>query len=184
MSPAFDSPVLLGEGHDVSAFDCGVESEALNVFLKRHALQNQRNNSARTFVATKIGTSEVVGYYSLCAASVDFEQTPERIRKGLARHEVPLILIARLAVDLNCKGQGLGPSLLQDAFGRFMKAQEAIGARALLAHAKDDSAKAFYEKWGFVSTEGLPLHLYILTKDIKASLAGARDSKGNFEIEK
>ncbi len=168
MNPPFDRPVLLAEAHDVTAFDCGVD--ALNTFLKSHALQNQRNNSARTFVSTRAGSSEVVGFYSLCAASVDFEQTPDRIRKGLARHEVPLVLLARLAVDERCKGQGLGASLLQDAFYRFIKAQEAIGARALLAHAKDDSAKAFYEKWGFVSTEGLPLHLYILTKQIKANL--------------
>ena len=168
MNGAYQPPVLLTEEHDVSSFDCGIE--ALNTFLKSHALQNQRNNSARTFVSTRIGTSEVVGFYSLSAASVDFEQTPERIRKGLARHEVPLVLLARLAVAESCKGQGLGPSLLQDAFLRFMKAQEVIGARALLAHAKDASAKAFYEKWGFVSTEGLPLHLYILTKNIKAVL--------------
>lgn len=168
MSVRFQSPVLLSESHDVSSFDCGVD--ALNAFLKNHALQNQRNNSARTFVSTRAGSYEVVGFYSLCAASVEFEQTPERIRKGLARHEVPLILLARLAVDVSCKGHGLGASLLQDAFFRFMKAQEVVGARALLAHAKDESAKAFYEKWGFVSTDGLPLHLYILTKQIKATL--------------
>ena len=168
MNVAYQRPVLLTEDHDVSTFDCSIE--ALNTFLKSHALQNQRNNSARTFVSTRIGTSEVVGFYSLCAASVDFEQTPERIRKGLARHEVPLVLLARLAVAESCKGQDLGASLLQDAFLRFMRAQEVIGARALLAHAKDASAKAFYEKWGFVSTEGLPLHLYILTKNIKAVL--------------
>jgi len=168
MSAEFQSPVPLSEEHDVGFFDCGVD--ALNTFLKNHALQNQRNNSARTFVTTRTGTPEVVGFYSLCAASVDFEQTPERIRKGLARHEVPLVLLARLAVDASCKGKGLGASLLQDAFLRFMTVQESIGARALLAHAKDDSAKAFYEKWGFASTEGLPLHLYILTKQIKATL--------------
>jgi len=168
MSAPFQSPVLLSEEHDVSSFDCGVES--LNTFLKSYALQNQGSNSARTFVSVRTGTLEVVGFYSLCAASVDFEQTPERIRKGLPRHEVPLVLLARLAVDVSCKGQGLGASLLQDAFLRFMKAQEAIGARALLAHAKDTSAKSFYEKWGFVSTEGLPLHLYILTKQIKMTL--------------
>ena len=168
MNGAYQRPVLLTEDHDVSTFDCGIEP--LNTFLKSHALQNQRNNSARTFVSTRTGTSEVVGFYSLSAASVDFEQTPERIRKGLARHEVPLVLLARLAVAESCKGQGLGASLLQDASLRFMKAQEVIGARALLAHAKDASAKAFYEKWGFVSTEGLPLHLYILTKNIRAVL--------------
>lgn len=82
------------------------------------------------------------------------------------------MLLARLAVDSTCQKMGLGPSLLMDAFGRFMTVQESIGARALLAHAKDDDAKAFYEKWGFVSTEGLPLHLYILTKNIKATLGG------------
>jgi GNAT superfamily N-acetyltransferase len=169
MNGAYQRPVLLTEDHDVASYDCGIE--ALNTFLQSHALQNQRNNSARTFVSTRTGTSEVVGFYSLSAASVDFEQTPERIRKGLARHEVPLVLLARLAVAESCKGQGLGGSLLQDAFLRFLKAQEVIGARALLAHAKDAAAMAFYEKWGFVSTEGLPLHLYILTKNIKATLS-------------
>ncbi|MDR3692015.1 MAG: GNAT family N-acetyltransferase [Fimbriimonas sp.] len=181
MSASFERPVLLSEEHDVDSFDCGVE--ALNTFLKHHALQNQRNNSARTFVATRTDSREVVGFYSLCAASVDFEQTPERIRKGLARHEVPLVLLARLAVDTNCKGQGLGASLLQDAFLRFMNVQETIGARALLAHAKDAPAKAFYEKWGFVSTEGLPFHLYILTKTITTTLqagGGKGQSPGTY----
>lgn len=168
MSAVFERPALLTDDHVVNSFDCGVE--ALNTFLKSHALQNQRNNSARTFVSVRTGSREVAGFYTLCAASVEFEQTPERIRKGLARHEVPLVLLARLAVDSGCKGQGLGASLLQDAFFRFMKVQEVVGARALLAHAKDESAKAFYEKWGFVSTEGLPLHLYILTKQIKSNL--------------
>lgn len=168
MSQRFLTPVLLSETHHVSEFDCGVD--ALNTFLRSHALQNQKNNSARTYVTTVSETHTVAGYYSLCAASVEFEQTPDRIRKGLARHEVPLVLLARLAVDAEYKGLGLGASLLQDAFRRFIVAQDVIGARALLAHAKDDSAKAFYEKWGFMSTEGLPFHLYILTKQIKATL--------------
>jgi GNAT superfamily N-acetyltransferase len=164
----FQRPERLAENHLLDGFDCGVE--ALNVFLKRYALQNQKSNAARTFVATRSETTEVVGFYSLCAASVEFEQTPDRIRKGLARHEVPVILLARLGVDRNEQGKGLGVSLLLDAFARFMTAQETIGARALLAHAKDESAKAFYERWGFASSEGLPLHLYLLTKDIKATL--------------
>ena len=170
MSAAFERPVLLNAGYDVASFSCG--KDALDLFIKNHALQNQSNNSARTFVSTRQDSKEVVGYYSLSAASVEYEQTPERIRKGLARHEVPLVLLARLAVDSTCKKMGLGPSLLIDAFGRFMTVQESIGARALFAHAKDDDAKAFYEKWGFVSTEDLPLHLYILTKNIKATLGG------------
>ena len=170
MSATFERPVLLTASHDVASFACG--KDALDSFIKNHAFQNQSNNSARTFVSTRLNSNEVVGYYSLCAASVEYEQTPERIRKGLARHEVPLVLLARLAVDSTCQKMGLGPSLLMDAFGRFLTVQETIGARALLAHAKDDDAKAFYEKWGFVSTDGLPLHLYILTKNIKATLGG------------
>lgn len=168
MSVKFERPILLTSGHDVASFTCG--KDALDLFIKNHALQNQSNNSARTFVSTRLSSNQVVGYYSLCAASVEYEQTPERIRKGLARHEVPLVLLARLAVDSTCQGMGLGPSLLMDVFGRFMTVQESIGARALFAHAKDDDAKAFYEKWGFVSNDGLPLHLYILTKQIKATL--------------
>ena len=168
MTESFERPVLLTASHDLTAFSCG--KDPLDAFIRKRALQNQSNNSARTFVTTRTGSSVVVGYYSLCAASVEYDQTPERIRKGLARHEVPLVLLARLAVDSSCQGMGLGASLLIDAFGRFLTAQESIGARALLAHAKDEDAKAFYEKWGFVATESLPLHLHILSKDIRASL--------------
>jgi GNAT superfamily N-acetyltransferase len=115
-------------------------------------------------------TGTVVGYYSLCAASVEYQLTPERIRNGLARHQVPLILLARLAVDHRYKGMGIGTTLLQDAFRRFAAAQGVIGARALIAHAKDAEAKAFYEKWGFIANDDLPFHLYLLTKDILATL--------------
>jgi GNAT superfamily N-acetyltransferase len=162
-------PEPLNATHEVSSFDCGVEP--LNDFLQRHAKQNERNRSARTFVVAN-DTGAVRGFYSLCAASVGYELTPERVRKGLARHDVPLVLLARLAVDKRCQGMGLGSRLLLDAFGRFLQAQETIGARALLAHAKDDSTRGFYLRWGFVATEGLPFHLYLLTKDIEASLSG------------
>ena len=166
MKSAFGAVELLDPTHDVGGFDCGIEP--LIVFLRRYALTNGRNGSARTFVVCREGA--VVGYYSLCAASVAFEQTPARIRKGLARHEVPLVLLARLAVDRSAQGQGLGFSLLLDAFARFLRVQESIGARGLLAHAKDDAAKAFYEKWGSVAAEGLPYHLYVLTKDVQETL--------------
>jgi len=172
MTKKFEGPTILTGSHNTSKFDC--EVDALNTFVKQYALQNQKNDSARTFVATLAETTQVVGFYSLCAASMGFDRTPDRVHKGLARHDVPLVLLARLAVDKNFKGQGLGISLLLDAFGRFIRAQETIGARALLAHAKDDSAKAFYERWGFIFHEELPFHLYILTKDIRATLAASK----------
>lgn len=155
----------MNKAHEVESFDCG--SAPLNAFLKRFALQSQGSDAARTFVATQDG--RVVGYYSLCAASVGYEETPERIRKGLAKHPIPMILLARLAVDRSCQGEGLGSGLLLDAFGRFLTAQPSIAAWGLLAHAKDDSAKAFYERWGFSASDGFPYHLYLLTKDIRAT---------------
>lgn len=153
--------------HRTGAFDCG--NPALDTFLKRFPSQNQRNDSARTFVVSRGGA--VVGYYSLCAASSVYETTPEKIRKGLARHSVPLVLLARLAVDRSAQGEGLGSSLLLDAFARFLSVQGSIAAKALLAHAKEDAAKAFYERWGFQSTDDLPYHLFISAPDIRASLA-------------
>lgn len=96
---------------DASAFDCGVE--ALNDYLKKFALQNHSNLSAKTFVALR--ERKIAGYYSLAMASADRAEPPERVTKGLARHPVPMLLIARLAVDRMEKGQGLGKELMKDA---------------------------------------------------------------------
>jgi predicted N-acetyltransferase YhbS len=106
--PLLNSLVPLEARHDVSAFDCGVP--ALNTFLKKLALQNQRSQAARTYVATRGET--VVGYYTLAAASVRREESPARVAKGLAAHPVPVILLARLAVDAAEKGKGPGAGLL------------------------------------------------------------------------
>ena len=99
-----NSPMALEERHDVSAFDRDVA--ALNSYLKKFALQNQRSQSARTYVATR--GECVVSYYTLAAASARREETPARVAKGLAAHPVPVILLARLAVDASEKGRGLG----------------------------------------------------------------------------
>lgn len=161
-------PELLTEAHDVSSFDCG--NEALNRFLQRYALQNQRNQSARTYVALR-GETYVIGYYSLAAASAEHETVPARIAKGLAQHPVPLTLLARLAVDQEEQGSGIGAGLLKDALKRFLQAQAIIAARALVVHAKDDQAVEFYQHFGFVPSPLDPYHLYLMTKDIHACLA-------------
>ncbi len=108
----------------------------------------------------------VVGYYALAAASVEREEAPERVRKGLARHPIPVILLARLAVDHREQGKGLGAALLKDALIRAAGAADEIGARAVLVHAKDDDARAFYERFDFDPSPTDPLHLFLLTKDI------------------
>ncbi len=160
------SPVPLSAGHDLSGFDCGLP--ALNDYLKKYALQNHQNQSARTYVATRGG--RVAGYYTLAAGSVQREETPARISKGLARHPVPIILLARLAVDREEQGKGLGAALLKDALLRAAQAADLIGCRAVLVHAKDKAAQAFYRRYGFEPSPVDELHLYLLMKDLKASL--------------
>src|SRR6266550_4603857 len=123
--PPLNSPIPLDARHDLSAFDCAVP--ALNTYLKKFALQNQQNQSARTYVATR--DDSVVGYYTLAAASARREETPARVAKGLAAHPVPVILLARLAVDGSEKGKGLGAGLLRDALLRAVQAADIIGCR-------------------------------------------------------
>lgn len=164
--PPLDSPVPLDAGHDLSLFDCGVP--ALNNYLQKFALQNQRSHSARTYVATR--GRRVVGYYTLAAASARREETPARVAKGLAGHPVPVILLARLAVDASEKGAGLGAGLLKDALLRTVAAADIVGCRAVMVHAKDEAAKAFYQRFGFVPAPSDPFRLFLLMKDIRASL--------------
>jgi len=159
-------PEPLGAHHDTSAFDCGYP--ALNTFLARFALVNQATGAARTYVALR--GVRVVGYYSLAAASAEPERTAPRVAKGLARHAIPLTLLARLAVDRSEQRAGLGKALLKDAIKRHLQAQTIIGSRALVAHAKDERAAAFYARHGFQPSPTDPLHLYLLTKDMKKTL--------------
>ncbi len=166
-------PVALDKSHDLSPFDCGVE--ALNDYLRKNAYQNHQNRAARTYVATR-GT-RVVGYYSLAAGSVSRDETPQRVAQGLGQYPVPVIIFARLGVDLSEKGQGLGKALLKDALLRASQASDMVGCRAILTHAKDESAKNFYSKFGFESSPVNELHLYLLMKDIK-KIIGA-DAGGN-----
>lgn len=161
-----NSPVLLTRVHDRSAFDCGVP--ALNDYLKQYALQNQRKNAARTYVATR--GNRVVGYYTLAYGSVSLAEAPPSVKAGLAKYPIPVILLARLAVDVAERGQGLGAGLLKDALLRTMQAAEIAGLRAMLVHARDDAARAFYEKFGFEPSPIDAYHLFLKVSDIIASL--------------
>ena len=110
----------------------------------------------------------VVGFHTLVVGEVSPEQAPERIRKGLARHPIPLMVLARLAVAVDHQGQGLGAALLKDAIGRTLAAANIAGIRALAVHAKDERARGFYELFGFRPSPIDPLHLYVLLKDLHA----------------
>ena len=163
---ALKAPVLLESSHDTSRFDCGVEP--LNEYLVKFAYINNQNRSARTYVATR--NQQVVGYYTLTPGSIIRENVPKRVSKGLANHPVPVIIIARLAVDIADRGKGLGKGLLRNAFIRILRASDIIGGRAVLVHAKDVKAKAFYEHFGFESSPIDQFHLYLLLKDIKKTV--------------
>jgi GNAT superfamily N-acetyltransferase len=165
--PGFSTVEKLAANHDFDRFDCG--KEPLNHFLQRHALINQAANAARTYVACGDG-NVVVGYYSLAVGAVEHASAPGRVTRGLARHPVPVMLLARLAVDETVQGSGLGKALLKDALLRTAQAAEIAGIRALLVHAKDDEAKAWYERFDFKPGPTDPYHLFLLMKDIKALL--------------
>jgi GNAT superfamily N-acetyltransferase len=151
----------LAASDHVDAFDCG--QPALNQFLQRYALLNQRANSAQSYVCVQGET--VVGYYSLVVGSVEHLAAPTRVSKGLARHPVPVMLLGRLAVDRAHQGQGLGKALLKDALLRTSQAAEIAGIRCLLVHAKDMAARRWYERWDFDASPTDPYHLYLMLKD-------------------
>lgn len=151
----------------VEAFDCG--QAALNQFLQRYALVNQKAGGALTYVCCR--DDVVVGFYSLAVGSVDPQAAPARVTKGLARHPVPVMILARLAVDRGHQGRGLGRALLKDALLRTAQAADIAGIRCLLAHAKDDAARSWYQSWDFESSPSDPHHLILMLKDLRKLLS-------------
>ena len=168
MNAGYEPVRKLGAADAVESFDCG--QAALNQFLQRYALVNQKAHSAQTYVCC-LGT-QVVGFYSLSVGSVDVADAPTRVAKGLARYPVPVMILARLAVSLDHQGKGLGRALLKDALLRTAQAADIAGIRCLVVHAKDDTARQWYASWEFESSQTDGYHLYLLLKDIKAMLVG------------
>lgn len=151
----------------MDGFDCG--QVALNQFLQRYALVNQKANSAQTYVCCQ--GDVVVGFYSLVVGSVDPQAAPSRVMKGLARHPVPVMILARLAVDKEHQRKSLGKALLKDALLRTAQAADIAGIRSLLVHAKDDVARRWYASWEFEPSPTDPYHLFLMLKDLKNLLA-------------
>lgn len=149
--------------HNVEAFDCG--KEELNRFLKRFALANQQAYSAQTYVAARNG--RVVGYYSLAVGGVEHEAAPSRVSKGLARHLIPVMVLARLAVDQSEQGTGIGKGLFKDALLRTAAAADIAGVRALFVTAKDEDAKRFYERYNLDPGPADPMQFFLVMKDLK-----------------
>lgn len=157
----------LQRDHAVETLKCGVAE--LNHFLQRFALINQKNGTSQTYVGLVDQT--VVGYHSLAFGHVAHEHAPQRVTKGLSHHPIPIILLARLAVDREWQGQGIGSGLLKDAMMRTLNAADIAGIRALTVHAKNEKARGFYEHFDFIPSPSDPLHLFILLKDVRRMIA-------------
>jgi GNAT superfamily N-acetyltransferase len=164
--PPLSKVELLISEHDLSQFDCGKHA-SLTDWLKRFARMNQASGDTRTYVVHR--NLRVVGYYSLAPGSISRKEATTRASKS-APEPIPIVLLARLAVDRAEQGQGLGSALLKDALQRAYAGAEIIGGRAILVHAIDADAAAFYRKYGFESCPGLELHLMLLMKDLRAML--------------
>ncbi|MCP3463091.1 GNAT family N-acetyltransferase [Bradyrhizobium sp. CCGUVB23] len=153
----------LDRNHAVEPFTCG--QPELDRFLIRHALQAQQSNSSQTYVA--VADQEVIGFYTIVAGEVHHANAPERVVKGMPRHPIPLLVLARLAVHTSMQGRRIGSGLLLDALGRTLQVADVVGIRALAVHAKDDEAAAFYRHFGFVPSPTDPRHLFMIIKDIR-----------------
>lgn len=153
--------------HDVAAFDCG--NAMLDRWLVRNAGQSERRDAARTFVALSGGTA-VIGYYSLVAGQIEQEKATPSVIRGLSRHfPVPVVILARLAVDRRSQGQGVGPRLLANALERICSAAEDVAVRAVLVHAVDERAARFYERFGFRANTTTPRTLMVTLAELRAA---------------
>jgi GNAT superfamily N-acetyltransferase len=162
----------ISKRHNREVFDCG--EAALNDFLRRYARKNHELGGAKTFLAIDDADNEsILGFYSLSPASIDYARTPEIARRGLARYEVPAFRLARLAVDRERQGQGLGGQLLLAAGRRCLLVSAEVGGVALLIDAKNERVAAWYAGYGAVPMRDAPLSLVLPLRTIEAALQAA-----------
>lgn len=163
---AYSRPEPLRGKHDLADFRCG--DGALDNWLHRHSRHAEAAGSARTFVSTD--GKRVVGYYALAIGQVEPDDATERLRKGQPlKRPVPVLILARLAVDQGHRDKGLGRSLLQDALLRCAAVAESVGVRAVVAHA-NENANSFYDRFGFEASPTDPLHRILLMADLRRFL--------------
>jgi len=152
--------VSLGKHHDRAAFDCG--DADLNLYAQRYARQNHESGGAKCFVSTPTDPpTRILGFYTLSPASIDNARTPALAKKGLARYDVPVFRLGRLAVDRTVQGRGLGGALLLRAGERCIRVASEVGGVAMLIDAKSERAAQWYEGYGAVALLDAPLSLVL-----------------------
>lgn len=159
----YSLPRPIAADDDTSGFGSGEPS--LDEYLRKRALANHVQGASRCFVTCR--ASRVAGYYALASASVQHRDVAGKVRRNMP-DPVPVILLSRLAVDRSEQGAGLGRNLLRDAILRSVAAAEIVGVRALLVHALNDTARAFYTHFDFDPSPTDPHHLLLLMRDARA----------------
>ncbi|RKR74935.1 GNAT family N-acetyltransferase [Frondihabitans australicus] len=167
---AFRRPRPVTAADDTSSFDCG--NTSLTSWLQIRAIRNEKGGASRTFVSVDAESGDIAGYYCLAASSLRPDDAVGALRRNMP-DPIPVILIGRAATDLRFRGLGLGASLLQDAVLKSIEASRLVGARAIIVHAVDDAAVAFYEHFGFALMPGSARCLYMLLADAEATLLAA-----------
>lgn len=154
------SEAPIAKSHDRAAFECG--DADLDLYLRKFARQNHESGGAKCFVAAPDDApSRILGFYTLSPASLDYARTPALAKKGLARYDVPVFRLGRLAVDRRFHGRGLGGALLLRAAHRCLRVVEDVGGVALLIDAKNERAARWYESYGSLRLEDTPLSLVL-----------------------
>jgi GNAT superfamily N-acetyltransferase len=167
----FSPAKLLGPEHQLEGFGCGKPS--LDRWLKRHGLENQEANISRTYVTCADGTNEVAGFHSLAMSSVEPDRVPAEVTFPAVKYPIPVMLLARLAVDTRHQRRKLGSAMLRDALLRTLSASRQAGVVAMLVHALDDDAANWYAEKGFSPSAIDPLHLFLSLATIQAALMAA-----------
>jgi len=163
---ALRAPEPLNEDHRVDAFASGAAT--LDAWLSRKARANQASGASRTYVLCR--GRRVVGFYALAAGSVSHDLSPRKLRQNMP-DPVPVVVLGRLAIDASEQGNGLGRALLRDAVLRITAAAHEVGIAAIVAHALNDRAKAFYLRYGFTETVIEPMTLFARIRDVKATMS-------------
>ncbi len=156
-------PEPLTQDHQVSQFNCG--NDTLNEWLKKRALKNQERGASRTFVISS--RRRVMGYYALASGSVERRAVPSAVSRNMPE-PIPVTVLGRLAIDVECQGQRLGSALLKDAMLRTVAVSKNIGIRGILVHAISNEAKAFYAQYGFTESPIDPMMLILSVVNMKS----------------
>ncbi|OCQ54100.1 Acetyltransferase (GNAT) family protein [Photorhabdus australis subsp. thailandensis] len=159
-----NDPILLTDDHNVDNFNSGVDT--LDNWLIDRALKNQKENASRTYVVSE--NKNVIAYYSLATGSIMSEEAISKFKRNMP-NPIPVIILARLAVDKNYQGKGFGRYLVKDASIRVAQAADLVGVRGLIVHAISEDAKEFYKSVGFNDSPLNPMTLMITLKDLKAT---------------